>query len=145
MEVYMARPSRSRKICTIPRYKVFGAISDVNSTETVEKTGNAGTAATDEKDTVTLNLDEYEAIRMIDYLGRTHEQCAIHMGISRTTVTEIYERARFKVSDMLINGKTLHIDGGSISVCAVSSECMGACAGSTKQKAACGGVDTDKR
>ena len=95
----MARPTRNRKICTLPEYTSFCAKDK----------------ATD--DVVTLTLDEYEAIRFIDFFKRTHEQCAVHMGISRTTVTEIYERARFKISDMLVNGKELVIDGGSVSLC----------------------------
>ncbi len=74
-----------------------------------------------------LSLDEYEAIRLVDYLGRTHEQCAMHMGVSRTTASEIYERARYKLSDMLINGKDLTIDGGSVSVCAGAMGCNETC------------------
>ncbi len=113
----MARPARSRKICSIPRYRTFEASENTEDVD-VEKAG-----------AVTLTFDEYEAIRLIDYLGRTHEQCALHMGISRTTVTEIYERARYKLSDMIVNGKGLIIDGGSISVCGtgIQGACSGAC------------------
>ena len=39
------------------------------------------------------------------------------MGISRTTVTEIYERARFKLADCIVNGKTLQIGGGNYHLC----------------------------
>ena len=99
----MARPTRSRKICSLPKHTAFGAKDN----------------ATD--DVVTLTLDEDEAIRFIDFFKRTHEQCAVHMGISRTTVTEIYERARFKIADMLVNGKELIIDGGSVSLCGSST------------------------
>ena len=65
------------------------------------------------KDPVLLTVDEYESLRLIDYEKRTHEQCARQMGISRTTVTEIYERARTKVADCLVNGKPLKITGGN--------------------------------
>jgi len=54
-----------------------------------------------------MTVDEYEAIRLIDLEKRTHEQCAEQMGISRTTVTEIYETARYKLADCVVNGKTL--------------------------------------
>jgi len=64
-----------------------------------------------------LTVDEYEVIRLVDYEKRTHEQCAAQMGISRTTVTEIYENARFKLSDSLINAKALSISGGHYRVC----------------------------
>ena len=51
-------------------------------------------------------------IRLVDYEKRTHEQCAQQMQISRTTVTEIYEKARFKVADAIVNGKPLLIGVG---------------------------------
>ena len=64
-----------------------------------------------------MTVDEYEAIRLIDLEKRTHEQCAEQMGISRTTVTEIYETARYKLADCVVNGKTLHISGGNYRLC----------------------------
>ena len=54
---------------------------------------------------------------MIDYEKKTHEQCARQMGISRTTVTEIYERARTKIADCIVSGKTLYISGGNYTLC----------------------------
>lgn len=48
------------------------------------------------REQVLLTLDEFETIRLIDHEKKTHEQCARQMAISRTTVTEIYERARGK-------------------------------------------------
>ena len=62
-------------------------------------------------------VDEFEAVRLIDHEKRTHEQCARQMGISRTTVTEMYERARSKIADCLVNGKTLCISGGNYALC----------------------------
>lgn len=47
----------------------------------------------------------FEAIRLIDLEHFTHEKCAKQMEISRTTVTEIYESARYKIADSLIHGK----------------------------------------
>ena len=64
-----------------------------------------------------MTVDEYEAIRLIDLEKRTHEQCAEQMGRSRTTVTEIYETARYKLADCVVNGKTLHISGGNYRLC----------------------------
>ncbi len=54
---------------------------------------------------------------MIDQEKKTHEQCALLMNISRTTVTEIYERARAKIADCIVNGKSLHIAGGNYELC----------------------------
>ena len=53
----------------------------------------------------------------IDFEKKTHEQCARQMGISRTTVTEMYETARFKIADCLVNGKQLRITGGNYRLC----------------------------
>ena len=39
------------------------------------------------------------------------------MDILRTTVTEIYERARYKISDCIVNGKQLVIYGGNYRIC----------------------------
>ena len=77
----MARPTRCRRVCAEPVCSGF------------LPRGEGG------GDTVVLTVDEYEAIRLVDYEGRTHEQCAAQMEVSRTTVTEIYEIARFKLSE----------------------------------------------
>lgn len=107
----MARPRRCRRICMEPAYDRFtpGGISS--------------------SENVLLTFDEYEAIRLIDFEKRTHEQCAAQMDISRTTVTEIYEAARYKIADGLINGKTLLITGGHYRLCdgSASSCCHGYC------------------
>jgi uncharacterized protein len=65
---------------------------------------------------VLLNLDEYEAIRLADLKGLYHEQAASRMNISRQTFGRIIEEARRKVADVLVNGKTLKIEGGSVSM-----------------------------
>ena len=51
------------------------------------------------------------------------------MEISRTTVTEIYESARYKIADSLIHGKTLLISGGHYRLCQgdTSSHCFTRC------------------
>ena len=72
---------------------------------------------------VVLLVEEYEAVRIIDLEKRTHDQCARQMEISRTTVTEIYEKARFKIADALINGKPLLIKGGNYRICQESDCC----------------------
>lgn len=66
----------------------------------------------DRDDMLIMTLDEYETIRLIDKCGLTQEQCAGRMGVARTTVTAIYDSARKKLADSLIDGKTLQIGGG---------------------------------
>ena len=95
----MARPCRWRRICDEPMYRRFTP-DGIPAVQNVE-----------------LMFDEYEAIRLIDLMKYTHAQCAAQMDISRTTVTEIYESARAKIADSLINGKTLVITGGHYRLC----------------------------
>lgn len=95
----MARPIRCRRICFEPLYDSF-APCGIESTEQVF-----------------LMVDEFETVRLIDYEKKTHEQCAKQMGVSRTTVTEMYERARTKIADCIVHGKTLYISGGNYMLC----------------------------
>lgn len=95
----MARPTRCRRICIEPAYDSFRP----EGIPTGEK--------------ITMTVDEYEVIRLVDLKKYTHEQCAQQMGISRTTVTEIYESARYKLADSLVHGKVLSISGGNYCFC----------------------------
>ena len=95
----MPRHQRCRRICGFPVCKSF-------TPENCEAVN-----------TVTLTLDEYEVARLVDYEKQTHEQCAAQMDISRTTVTEIYETARYKIADSIVNGKRLLISGGNYRLC----------------------------
>ncbi|MCR5155032.1 MAG: DUF134 domain-containing protein [Lachnospiraceae bacterium] len=63
-------------------------------------------------ETVVFTLDEFETVRMVDYLKLTQEECAAAMDVSRATVTSIYESARYKMADAMLNGKRLRITGG---------------------------------
>lgn len=101
----MPRRQRCRRICKEPMFMDFS--SDVNANE----------------DVVVLTVDEYEVIRLVDYEKKTHEQCAQSMNICRTTVTEIYEEARYKLADYIMNGKHLRISGGYYRLCDGASAC----------------------
>jgi predicted DNA-binding protein (UPF0251 family) len=63
---------------------------------------------------VFLTLDEFEAFRLADSEGMSHAEAAEEMEISRSTFTRLIEKARKKVSELIINGKLLTIDGGSV-------------------------------
>ena len=62
---------------------------------------------------IVMSLDEFETIRLLDREGLTQEQCAERMGVARTTVTAIYESARRKTAEALVDGKRLLIRGGN--------------------------------
>lgn len=110
MEVdFLARPQKCRRICSEPEYEKFSP------------DGISGS------DIIVLSLDEYEVIRLVDLEKRTHAECAAQMEISRTTVTEIYESAREKIADSIVNGKELVISGGNYRVCGGAAQCGRAC------------------
>ncbi len=90
----MPRPFRCRRIERLPVYRSFSP-DDIAAAESVRMT-----------------VDEYEALRLLDSEGLTQEACAARMNIARTTVTSIYDSARRKVADALVNGKRLLITGG---------------------------------
>jgi len=61
---------------------------------------------------VFLSIDEYEAIRLADSLGLSHEDAAKEMKISRSTFSRLVVKARKKIADFIIQGKALSIEGG---------------------------------
>ena len=63
--------------------------------------------------TVCVTVDEYEAIRLADYEKLKHEEAAKQMNISRPTFTRLLESAHNKISDAIINGKAVRIEGGN--------------------------------
>jgi predicted DNA-binding protein (UPF0251 family) len=63
---------------------------------------------------IQLSIDEYEAFRLADYVGLSHEEAADEMEISRSTFTRLIEKSRKKIAELIINGKLLSIDGGNI-------------------------------
>jgi len=65
---------------------------------------------------VDLQLDELEALRQAHLNGKTQEEGAEDLGISRSTFGRILENAHRKVADALVNHKTIIIDGGPITM-----------------------------
>lgn len=63
---------------------------------------------------IAFTLDEFEAIRLADYNGLSHEEAAEEMEISRSTFSRLIEKSRKKIAEFLIRGKILTIDGGNI-------------------------------
>lgn len=67
------------------------------------------------KETV-ITIDELEALRLKDLEGIDQQQCADQMGIAQSTLQRILANARKKLTEAVIKGNALRIEGGSYSV-----------------------------
>lgn len=96
----MPRPKKCRKVCQLPRTQAFHPSEGEKREEWVS-----------------LSVDEYEAIRLIDLEGFSQEACSSYMQVARTTVQAIYTSARKKLAMMLVEGRPLRIEGGDYQLC----------------------------
>jgi len=69
-----------------------------------------------ELEVVVLSLDESEALRLADSEGLEQEEAARGMRVSRQTFGNILRSARRKVTECLVRGKALRIDGGAVNL-----------------------------
>ncbi|SFF51432.1 DUF134 domain-containing protein [Sunxiuqinia elliptica] len=92
----MPRKKRQRRLLAPPSVKGFSVFGPKNRAEQV-----------------VLFFEEYEAIKLLDYDNLTQEEAAVCMEVSRPTLTRIYESARNKVAQAMVEGKDLLIRGGN--------------------------------
>jgi predicted DNA-binding protein (UPF0251 family) len=97
----MPRPCKRRRICALPQNCSFAPLGSEAIPRAV----------------IVMAVDEFEAIRLIDLEGLTQEACALRMGVARTTAQAIYNSARVKLAECLVNGKELRIQGGDYVIC----------------------------
>ena len=95
----MGRVTKARRVCAMPLYARFAPQPD------------------EAKAPVRMEIEDYECIRLMDYLGMTQEECAVQMGVARTTVQGIYTRARRRLAGALVEGRPLQIAGGNFELC----------------------------
>ncbi len=93
----MPRKTKCRRVGHIPRSNFFKP---------------AGLPACDLEEII-LKIEEAEALRLKDLLGLDQVDCAVEMGVSRTTFQRILIEARQKVADAIINSKILALEGGN--------------------------------
>lgn len=62
---------------------------------------------------VILTIDEIEAIRLKDLENMEQEKAAEEMHISQPTFNRLLKSARKKISESLIQGKAIKIEGGT--------------------------------
>ena len=96
----MARPNKRKRICRLPVYSQF-------FTKDREETRNQ----------LILSVEEFETLRLLDYIGMTQEECAEQMGVGRATVQNLYTEARKKIVRFLVEGTGLLIEGGNYTIC----------------------------
>ncbi|MFA7502927.1 MAG: DUF134 domain-containing protein [Anaerovoracaceae bacterium] len=97
----MARPRKYRRVCRMPEANRFGPLGQGRG----------------RYKPLTMTVDEYEVIRLLDYEGFTQEEASIQMDVARTTVQRIYMIARRKLADMLVNQRVIQIEGGDFLLC----------------------------
>ena len=97
MGIVRGRPMKVRKIGLIPRTLHFSP------------RGRPG-----RPDEVELSLDQWEALRVADWLGFSQLGGAKMMGISRASFGRILRLARKNVADALVHGKMIRIKEGNI-------------------------------
>ena len=95
----MSRPKKTRKICLLPKFCRFIPLGG------------------EDHSPVSITMEEYETLRMIDKDGFSQSECAAYMKVARTTVQEIYAAARHKTASALVEGRPLHIEGGNYRIC----------------------------
>ena len=62
---------------------------------------------------VVLDVDEFEAIRLVDYEGLHLENAAEQLQVSRATCARIIDSAHHKIGTALTHGYAIRIEGGS--------------------------------
>ena len=96
----MSRPPKCRRVAFLPNVTYF-------------KPAGIPLRTLDE---ICLSMEEVEAIRLKDLEGLEQEQGAEKMNISRPTFQRVLTSARQKISDALLNGKAIRIEGGNFEV-----------------------------
>ena len=93
----MPRPCKRRRIRGSPNFSYFKP-SGIRKMDLQE---------------LILSLEELESLRLQDFLNLEQEESAKRMEVSQSTFSRILSSARKKVSDALINGKAIRIEGGN--------------------------------
>jgi len=61
---------------------------------------------------IILSLDEFEAVRLLDYEHFSQIAVAKQMHVHRSTVSRIISSARHKIAQALVDINTLKVEGG---------------------------------
>ena len=72
----------------------------------------AGVRMTELEETI-LNVEEYEAVRLIDLENTEQNKAAAQMNISQPTLSRLLKSGRKKLAEAIVKGKAIKIQGGS--------------------------------
>ena len=75
----MPRPSKKKQVSSLPLYSCFTHTDQLS-----------------EDNYIKMSIEEFETIRLIDYLGKQQQECAEMMEISRASIQMLYDAARKK-------------------------------------------------
>ncbi|MBU7014420.1 MAG: DUF134 domain-containing protein [Theionarchaea archaeon] len=92
----MPRPRRCRRVQSGPHCAYF-------------KPRGVGLTVLEE---IALQVDELEAIRLVDLEGKEQTEAAAVMGISQPTLHRMLKEAHKKIAEAVVLGKALRIGGG---------------------------------
>lgn len=102
----MPRPSKEKRVCRLPLCDRFQAAYCRCPNHRIQ-----------------MSVEEYETIRLIDYMGLTQEECAAAMDVGRATVQTLYTDARKKLARFLVEASSLEIQGGNFVIGQNGSRC----------------------
>ena len=63
-------------------------------------------------DETELSMDEFEAVRLADFMGLSQKEAAKSMHVSQPTFSRVLKRAHKTIADGLVSGKIIKIQGG---------------------------------
>jgi len=66
-----------------------------------------------ELEEVVLTIDEYEVVRLVDLENVEQIKAGQQMKISQPTLSRLLKSARKKISEAIIKGKAIKIEGGN--------------------------------
>ncbi len=107
----MPRPHKCRNIGFVPDYYLFKP---------------AGIPGSDLEEIVLL-IDELEAMRLADFEEIYQDEAAKKMNVSRQTFGNIINSAHKKITDALLHGKMIKIEGGNVNLDSQRTFACGRC------------------
>jgi predicted DNA-binding protein (UPF0251 family)/predicted Fe-Mo cluster-binding NifX family protein len=102
----LARPAKWRCLECLPGAKLFGPVGV--SARQLEK--------------LRMSFDELEALRLLHLEGITQADAGSRLGVSASTVSRMADRAHRVVTEALVTGKAVCVEGGPVTVVRVSQD-----------------------